>query len=96
MGSGKTITSGLIVLNYLYNNANKEVLVITTNALSTPAQGKLQGQFLKDWYEKLPFKELKLTDRIKITNNHYSNFQEEHEYGLIIIDEAHIFLVNRL
>lgn len=35
VGSGKTITSGLIVLNYLYNNANKEVLVITTNALST-------------------------------------------------------------
>lgn len=90
VGSGKTISSGLMALDYLYNNPDKNVLIVTTNALYK--RGTFEyGQFLKDWYGKLPFKELGLIDRVEIKNNHYSNLKPD-KYGLIIVDEAQLFL----
>lgn len=92
VGSGKTLSSGLMAMDYLYNNPNKKVLVITTNTLAKTNTLNTHGQFLKDWYDKLPFEKLELNSRIDIVNNHYSSFQHKKEYGLVIIDEAHLFL----
>lgn len=91
VGSGKTISSGLMALDYLYNNSGK-VLVITTNALAKKGSNSEYGQFLTDWYGKLPFNQLKLIERIDIVNNHYSNLFEKEKYGLVIVDEAQLFL----
>jgi len=88
VGSGKTISSGLMALDYLVNNPKESVCVITTNALSKRGYGSDYGQFLKDWYEKLPFYSLGLTDRIKVINNHFSNIKQIEECGLLIIDDA--------
>ena len=93
VGSGKTISSGLMALDYLYNNSGN-VLVITTNALAKKGINSEYGQFLTDWYKKLPFRQLKLTERIKVVNNHYSNLCVNEEYGLVIVDEAQVFLNN--
>ena len=92
VGSGKTISSGLMALDYLYNNPEQRVLIITTNALAKKSNDEECGQFLRDWYTKLPFKQLGLTERIDIVNNHYSNLKNKSKYGLIIVDEAHLFL----
>jgi superfamily II DNA or RNA helicase len=92
VGSGKTISSGLMALDFLSNNNHKKVLVVTTNALFKKGIYSEYGQFLKDWFEKLPFKALNLESRIKVTNNHYSHFSRKSEYGLVIIDEAQLFL----
>ncbi len=54
VGSGKTISSGLMALDYLVNHPDKNVLVITTNSLVKANVGG-KGQFLTDWCEKLPF-----------------------------------------
>lgn len=88
VGSGKTISSGLMALDYLYNNKSSNVLIITTNVLVRT------GQFLSDWYDKLPFEQLELKSRIEITNNHHANIKKfsHKQYGLIIVDEAHLFL----
>ncbi len=94
VGSGKTISSGLMALDYLYNNIDKNVLIITTNSLYKKGLHSNYGQFLNDWFEKLPFKSLDLESRIVVTNNHYSHFNHLAEYGLVIIDEAQLFLNN--
>lgn len=92
VGSGKTISSGLMALNYLEQNPEESVLIITTNALCKGGEGN-RGQFLNDWFEKLPFKEMGFEDNIHIINNHYRNIEKNiKEYGLIIIDEAHLFI----
>lgn len=95
VGSGKTISSGLMALDYLVNHPGKKVAVITTNALAKPGSDSNYGQFLKDWYDKLPFQTLGLTNRINVINNHYSNIEKlknEGDCGLLIIDEAQLFL----
>lgn len=95
VGSGKTISSGLMALDYLRNHPEKRVAVITTNALVKPGSDSDYGQFLKDWFDKLPFQTLGLTDRITVINNHYSNIEKlknEGDCGLLIIDEAQLFL----
>ena len=95
VGSGKTISSGLMALDYLRNHPEKKVAVITTNALAKPGSDSDYGQFLKDWFDKLPFQTLGLTDRITVINNHYSNIEKlknEGDCGLLIIDEAQLFL----
>lgn len=99
VGSGKTISSGLMALDYLYTNPDKNVLIITTKALTTPDKNDplSYGQFLTDWYKKLPFEQLGLTERIQIINNNdarINNHVKEYggQYGLIIIDEAHYFV----
>ena len=91
VGSGKTISSGLMALDYLCNNSGK-VLVITTNALAKKGLNSEHGQFLADWYDKLPFNQLELTERIDVVNNHYSNLSKDEKYGLVIVDEAQLFL----
>ena len=95
VGSGKTISSGLMALDYQRNHPGKKVAVITTNALAKPGSDSNYGQFLKDWFDKLPFQTLELTDRITVINNHYSNIEKlkkEGDCGLLIIDEAQLFL----
>lgn len=92
VGSGKTISSGLMALDFLMNNTDSNVLIVTTNALAKKGIGNEYGQFLKDWFDKLPFSALNLCNRIDIVNNHYSNLKDSHSYGLVIIDEAQIFL----
>lgn len=95
VGSGKTISSGLMALDYLVNHPGKKVAVITTNALAKPGSDFDYGQFFKDWFDKLPFQTLGLTDRIIVINNHYSNIEKlknEGDCGLLIIDEAQLFL----
>lgn len=92
VGSGKTISSGLMAMDYLFNNPQEEVYVITTNALVRKKDPSEYGQFLGGWYKKLPFNSLGLTNRIKVINNHYSNINQLKSCGLLIIDEAHLFL----
>ena len=104
VGSGKTISSGLMALDYLNCISKKnteqdtkkiEVLVITTNALVKKGYNSEEGQFLKDWYDKLPFKEGD-REKIKVINNYYGNIKKIKEceltIGLLIVDEAHLFL----
>ena len=91
VGSGKTISSGLMALDYLRNHENEKVLIITINSLVKKLINSEYGQFLNDWKEKLPFTEDELKNRIKIVNNIYRNIPSG-KYGLLIIDEAHLFL----
>lgn len=96
VGCGKTISSGLMVLHYLYNNPGKKVLVITANALVKSNTPRSPGQFLDDWFKKLPFSALGMCKSVEVINNHYVSIQRKaenrQEYGLIIVDEAHLFL----
>ncbi len=90
-GSGKTISSGLMALHYLYNNPDKDVLILTVPTL------KRSGQFINDWFSKLPFREINLQSRITVENNVFSNIakhkkQNDDKWGLIVIDEAHGYL----
>lgn len=97
VGSGKTITSGLMVLDYLQmiNKPNPKVLVVTINALKK-SEDDSYGQFISDWYEKLPFNQLGYEyDKgyIKVVNNEYTSFLEKKsDYDIVVIDEAHLFL----
>lgn len=108
VGCGKTISSGLMALHYLYNRRQRveedrrqdrrTVLVITTNPMKTT------GQLLNDWQEKLPFQTLGFYPHYQhglwdvwICNNNCASFDENtegirHRFGLVIIDEAHLFL----
>ncbi|MDU2162168.1 helicase-related protein [Intestinibacter bartlettii] len=95
VGSGKTISSGLMALDYLFNNNEKDILIITINSLVKADKNNPNdyGQFLNDWFYKLPFKYLNFENRVKIINNHCSNIKAaEGKYGLVIVDEAHLFL----
>lgn len=92
VGSGKTISSGLMALDFLMNNKESKILTITTNALIKKNNDNDYGQFLNDWFNKLPFEILDLKSKIDIVNNHYSSFNNQKEYGLVIIDEAHLLL----
>lgn len=92
VGSGKTISSGLMALDYLWNNddrfnPSKKILIITKN-------GAIAEQFLNDWFDKFPFKKLLFDENIEIINNHHSNIIKKNntKYGLIIVDEADAFL----
>lgn len=105
VGCGKTISAGLIALNYLYNNkSDKVVQIVTINSVVRPISDRTYGQFLNDWFEKLPFSVLGLGNRISICNNHYKNLQKivqaeekgEQNVGLLIVDEAHLFLEDSL
>ncbi|MCL2190310.1 MAG: SNF2-related protein [Defluviitaleaceae bacterium] len=92
VGAGKTISSGIMALDYLSSNADKEVLVITTNSLARYCPEYQGGQFKKDWLDKLPFRAKGFESKINIVNNHYSKFKSKKDYGFVIIDEAHLFL----
>lgn len=92
VGSGKTISSGIMALDYLEQNPDEKVLVITTNALARSSSVRPYGQFVGDWFERLPFDTLGFMDKVKVVNNHHSKFKNKQEYGLVIVDEAHLFL----
>lgn len=100
VGSGKTISSGIMALDFLERHpkddarwsTDNDVLVITTNALARPNDVKIAGQFLGDWFDKLPFSDMGYTNRVRVVNNHHSKFKQKQSYGLVIIDEAHLFL----
>ncbi|SFM51640.1 Helicase conserved C-terminal domain-containing protein [Paenibacillus sp. 1_12] len=92
VGSGKTISSGIMALDFLEHNPGEDVLVITANALARSSDIKPRGQFLSDWFDKLPFEELGYGNRVQVVNNHHSKFKTLRKYGLVIIDEAHLFL----
>lgn len=93
VGSGKTISSGLMAMDYLWNNPGKKVLVISVPSL-VGSNKELDGQFLQDWYLRLPFEHLGLKDRIEIVNDVACNIEKKagEAYGLLIVDEAHEFL----
>ncbi len=84
-----------MALHYLYNKGGN-VLVIMPNSLYKYSHNEQYGQFLGDWFEKLPFDRMgyKYGERIFACNNHNSNISKmnDKDYGLIIIDEAHEFL----
>lgn len=104
VGSGKTLSSGMMALHYLYHLTHethekpqkaknkKDVLVITTNALCRPSGSSENGQFLDDWFQKLPFERLGYVNKIELRNHHYSHYQKNTRFKLVIIDEAHLFL----
>lgn len=106
VGCGKTISSGIMALDYLEHNPDKAVLVVTVNALVKSKKNKGYGAFLDKWYEKLPFGKLEYKAAIGsirsittanyfniiIVNNNCASFKSKMKYGLVIIDEAHIFL----
>lgn len=92
VGCGKTISAGLMALHYLYNNPESEVQIVTINSLVRPVPEKEYGQFLNDWYEKLPFSDFKMKSRIHICNNLIYGLQRVKKTGLLIVDEAHLFL----
>lgn len=97
VGCGKTISAGLMALHYLANTPDdslKNVQIITINSLVKPAYDNGRGQFLNDWFEKLPFNTLGYSSKVSICNNHYRNIEKlmNKRIGLLIIDEAHLFL----
>lgn len=86
-GSGKTVSTGIMVLHYLYNHPDKNCCVFTIPSLVSG------GQFINDWFTMLPFKELGLDKRIFISNDVYSNIiNAKGDYGIIVLDEAHRYL----
>lgn len=93
VGIGKTISAGLMVLHYLYNNSGAKVLVITTSQLAD--HGDKPGPFKQEWlYER----------QITVINHDYRNIKKVNgrepwklnsagdNWDLVIIDEAHVFL----
>lgn len=107
VGSGKTVSAGLMALHYMYNNPNARVLVITTSQLSDKEGENQPGPFKQTWLNKLPFGE-HLADQIKVINYDYRNIKKvnsvervlsrngymlgKNNWDLVIIDEAHVFL----
>lgn len=101
VGSGKTISTGLMAMECLeksdLNGSRGDVLVITVPQLARPLDGYPKGQFYGDWENRLGsvIKEKEWKKRIHVINNHYKNIQEwvcDKKYALVIVDEAHLFL----
>lgn len=84
VGSGKTISAGLMALNYLYNHSNAKVLVITTSQLAD--KDDEPGPFKQLWLDKLPFQDKQFPPRwqfgrrIKVINHDYRNIRKENEH----------------
>ena len=88
-------------MHYLENmpdDSLKNVQIITINSLVKPTYDNGRGQFLNDWFEKLPFNALGYSQKVSICNNHYRNIEKlmNKRIGLLIIDEAHLFLEDTL
>ena len=106
VGTGKTITSGLMASHYVYNtydnsfdkpNNYLDALVITINSNVKDEENK---GFEGKWRNLLGFKNginYKGNNiRIEMINNHYSNINKiadrYKEIGVLVIDEAHLFV----
>lgn len=90
VGTGKTISSGLMAWHYLASHPDRRVLVITT-----PAMAGRNGQFVGDWRKRLGFHKEELLSRVCCINNvacNVSRIYKPEQYGMVIIDEAHLFL----
>ena len=88
VGSGKTISSALMAMSYMENQSKRVLIVTTASNVST-------NQFLNDWKEKLhSVIQGHFEGRIDIINNNWKNIggKNGEQYGLVIIDEAHLFL----
>lgn len=91
-GTGKTVISGMSVLNYFdFNKFNQmKVLVVTNNDTCVE-------NFKRDW-AMLPFNSFEYNNKIDYTiiNNHFKSIEKavRTEYDLIIVDEAHLFISN--
>ena len=83
VGSGKTMSAGIMARTYLHMFPNERVLVVTTNTVKT------NKQFEEDWARIMPSDLLK---RVDVVNNLItSDLKGSKEYGLVIIDEAQEF-----
>lgn len=106
VGTGKTITSGLMASHYVYNKYDNnfikpdnylDVLVITINS---NIKDKDDKGFEGKWKNLLGLKngmDYKGNNiRIEMINNHYSNINNMaymyKEIGVLVIDEAHLFV----
>lgn len=85
VGSGKTISAGLMALHYLYHyfyeckhSEQRKILVITTSQLADNKDGP--GPFRRIWFNKLPFSELLGTVQLKVINYDYRNIQKVNRY----------------
>ena len=92
-GSGKTIVTGMSILNYWIqwkknNKSEFKVLLILTNAVLE------SNQFIEDIKSKLPIDKISDDIEIKAINNNYQNIAKEinNKYNIIVIDEAHLFI----
>lgn len=94
VGTGKTISAGLSIIELLFNSNNfKNVLIITDNSVLDQFQKKLKD-ILNLEVSTTDYKASGSNYKIKIINQVYSNIEKEvgKEYDFIIIDEAHSFL----
>lgn len=89
-GCGKTLSCGLMTLDYLYNNPDKKVLVITSVVASTQSNG-LDCFYFNYWSQYLP--ELKeYRNQITFTSNENTCLESlEKEFDLIIVEDVHMF-----
>lgn len=103
VGCGKTISAGLMALHYLCSH-EKDVLIITENSVKAQFWndwmerlpffdwGFVSGWARKGWY----FIDPAQGDRIQIAANNFAQIRDAGRsadcFGMIIIDEAHIFL----
>ena len=102
VGSGKTISAGLMAMECL-ETLEGNVLIISTPSVAGK-KGSIERPFLDDWYSDKGNKgkftrvinSMGWSQRIEITNNWHSNIRKvtNKEYALVIIDEAHLFLDN--
>ncbi len=94
VGSGKTLSSGLMAMHYHKKYPNEKVLVITIPALAKTDR----SLFLNKW--KWLFPSEQDFSWVTVINNHCSNIEKIRDaidnrkasYGLVIVDEAHLFL----
>ena len=83
-----------MAMHYLCNHPNEKVLILTIPSLVKTTESQENGQFLNDWYDKLPFEAYRFFERVCISNDVYSNIEKYRgqKWGLIILDEAHRYL----
>lgn len=92
VGTGKTISAGLMAIHYLKNHPDRDVLVITHNSVV--------WQFGNSWINDLRFVELGLKDRFKVIGNTSAQVRDVRDrkngepFGLIILDEAHEWITS--
>ncbi len=107
VGTGKTISAGIIILESICNKKiknplnNKNVLIITTELgkVSFCSDYGITEKGIIDTNNnkaKLPFKEIMEnidSINIRVINNYYTNIEKEinKNWGIVVIDEAHLF-----
>lgn len=105
VGCGKTISAGLMALHYLCSH-DKNVLIITENSVKGQFWNDWMEKlpffdwgFVSEWARRgWYFSNPDNGDRIDIAANNHAQIRDanksEDRFGMIIIDEAHKFLLN--